>query len=173
MPEKKAQPVKVKTTVIEKPVVKKTAVKATTAAAKPKAIATKTAAIKAPTAKAPAAKAKVAVAAKPEVVEVKTPKTVEEPKAVVQPKAVEQPKAVAAVAKPAAKPEPKKVIKGKVLKITLLKSGIGYSKRHKRTLKALGFHHLHQTIEQPDSPSIRGMLALVYHLVRIEEQGTK
>jgi large subunit ribosomal protein L30 len=40
-------------------------------------------------------------------------------------------------------------------------------------LKALGFRHLHQTIEQADCPSIRGMLALVDHLVRIEEQGTK
>ena len=172
MPEKKAQTEKVKTTSTEKPVVKKTVAKTTvakttvakttTAVAKPKAVSPKTTAIK-----APAAKAKVDVAAKSEVVEVKTPKVVEEPKA------VEQPKVVTEITKPAAKPEPKKVIKGKVLKITLVKSGIGYSKRHKKTLKALGFHRLHQTIEQADTPSIRGMLALVAHLVVIEEQGTK
>jgi large subunit ribosomal protein L30 len=161
MPEKKAQTEKVKATVAEKPVVKKTAVKTTTAAAKPKVVSTKTAATKAPAAKAVVAKAKAPVAAKPEIVEVKTTKVIEEPRVAVE------------VTKPAAKPEPKKVLKGKVLKITLIKSGIGYSKRHKKTLKALGFRHLHQTIEQPDSPSIRGMLALVNHLVRIEEQGTK
>jgi large subunit ribosomal protein L30 len=172
MPEKKAQTEKVKTISTEKPAVKKTVAKTTTAVAKPKVVSAKVTATKAPAVKAtatkvPAAKAKVAVAAKPETVEVKTPKVVEEPKA------VEQPKVVTEVTKPAAKPEPKKVIKGKVLKITLVKSGIGYSKRHKKTLKALGFRHLHQTIEQADSPSIRGMLALVAHLVVIEEQGTK
>ncbi len=59
--------------------------------------------------------------------------------------------------------------KGKVLKITLVKSGIGYSKVHKATLRALGFHRLHQTVEQVDSPALRGMLRQVNHLVRIEE----
>ena len=57
----------------------------------------------------------------------------------------------------------------KNVKITLLKSGIGYSKHHKRTLKALGFHHLHETLVKEDSASLRGMLALVNHLVAIEE----
>jgi large subunit ribosomal protein L30 len=161
MPEKKAQTEKVKTTVTEKPAVKKTAAKATTAAAKPKVVSIKTTATKTPVAKAPVAKAKAPVAANPEVVEVKSTKVIEEPRVAME------------VAKPAPKPEPKKVLKGKVLKITLIKSGIGYSKRHKKTLKALGFRHLHQTIEQADSPSIRGMLALVSHLVHIEEQGTK
>ena len=60
--------------------------------------------------------------------------------------------------------------KGKVLKITLVKSGIGYSKVHKATLRALGFHRLHQTVEQVDSPALRGMLRKVNNLVRIEEQ---
>jgi large subunit ribosomal protein L30 len=167
MPEKKAQTEKIKTTGAEKPAIKKAVAKKTTAGAKPKAVSTKTNVTKAPAVKAPAAKAKVAVVAKPEVVEAKTVKVIEKPKV------VEQPKVVTEVIKPAAKPEPKKVVKGKVLKITLVKSGIGYSKRHKKTLKALGFRRLHQTIEQPDSPSIRGMLALVDHLVVIEEQGTK
>ena len=60
--------------------------------------------------------------------------------------------------------------KGKVLRITLVKSGIGYSKVHKATLRALGFHRLHQTVEQVDSPALRGMLRKVNHLVKIEEQ---
>ncbi|HPH98236.1 MAG TPA: 50S ribosomal protein L30 [Anaerolineaceae bacterium] len=58
----------------------------------------------------------------------------------------------------------------KVLKITLLKSAIGYSKRHKATLRALGFHHLNETIRQTDNPAVRGMLYKVAHLVRIEEE---
>ncbi|HVN52737.1 MAG TPA: 50S ribosomal protein L30 [Anaerolineaceae bacterium] len=58
----------------------------------------------------------------------------------------------------------------KTLKITLVKSAIGYSKVHKATLRALGFHKLHQTIEQVDTPALRGMLRKVNHLVRIEEQ---
>jgi len=60
--------------------------------------------------------------------------------------------------------------KENVLRITLLKSGIGYSKRHKATLRALGFHHLHQTVEHVDSPSLRGMLYQVNHLVQIESR---
>jgi large subunit ribosomal protein L30 len=58
----------------------------------------------------------------------------------------------------------------KTLRITLVKSGIGYSVRHKATLRALGFHRLHQTVEHVDSPSLRGMLSKVNHLVVIEEQ---
>ena len=59
--------------------------------------------------------------------------------------------------------------KVKTLRITLLKSAIGYSVTHKATLRALGFHRLHQVIEQPDTPSLRGMLSKVNHLVKIEE----
>ncbi len=60
-------------------------------------------------------------------------------------------------------PEPK------MLRITLVKSAIGYSEKHKATVKALGFHRLHQTVELPDTPSVRGMLLKVNHLVKIEE----
>jgi large subunit ribosomal protein L30 len=56
----------------------------------------------------------------------------------------------------------------KTLRITLVKSGIGYSEKHKATLRALGFHRLHQTVEHKDTPTLRGMLAKVNHLVRIE-----
>ena len=57
----------------------------------------------------------------------------------------------------------------KMLKITLLKSAIGYSERHKATVRALGLRRLHQTVTLADSPSLRGMLMKVNHLVKIEE----
>ena len=64
----------------------------------------------------------------------------------------------------------KKVEKVKKLRITLVKSAIGYSVTHKATVRALGFRRLHQTVEQDDTPVIRGMLSKVNHLVKIEEQ---
>lgn len=59
--------------------------------------------------------------------------------------------------------------KAKILRITLVKSAIGYSVTHKRTVRALGFHHLHQVVEHEDTPALRGMLSKVNHLVKIEE----
>jgi large subunit ribosomal protein L30 len=56
------------------------------------------------------------------------------------------------------------------LRITLVKSAIGYSKQHKATLRALGFHRLHETVRQADTPALRGMLSKVNHLVVIEEE---
>ncbi|HSV86375.1 MAG TPA: 50S ribosomal protein L30 [Levilinea sp.] len=56
------------------------------------------------------------------------------------------------------------------LRITLAKSAIGYSKRHKATIRALGLRRLHQTVEHVDSPTLRGMLLKVNHLLVIEEQ---
>lgn len=58
----------------------------------------------------------------------------------------------------------------KTLRITLVKSGIGYSVRHKATLRALGLRRMNQTVEQVDSPTLRGMLMKVNHLVVVEEQ---
>ena len=58
----------------------------------------------------------------------------------------------------------------KVLRITLIKSGIGYTKRHKATLRALGFHRLHETVRQVDFPALQGMLRKVNNLIRIEEE---
>jgi len=62
----------------------------------------------------------------------------------------------------------------KMLKITLVRSPIGNTERHKATIRALGLHKIGQTVEQPNSLSIRGMIAKVNHLVEIEEvQETK
>lgn len=59
--------------------------------------------------------------------------------------------------------------KVKMLQITLVHSGIGNTVRHKATVRALGLHRLHQTVVHPDSPVVRGMLAKINHLVRIEQ----
>ena len=64
---------------------------------------------------------------------------------------------------------PKTAAKAKILRITLVRSPIGYSKRQKATVRALGLRRMHQTVEQPDTPAVRGMLAKVSHLVRVEE----
>jgi large subunit ribosomal protein L30 len=63
----------------------------------------------------------------------------------------------------------KRSTKANKLKITLIKSPIGYSLRQKRTVRALGLKRLRQTVEQEDTPVIRGMLSKVSHLVVVEE----
>ena len=57
----------------------------------------------------------------------------------------------------------------KVVRVTLVKSAIGYSKVHKGTVRALGLRRLHQTVELVDSPTLRGMLRKVAHLVEVEQ----
>ncbi len=57
----------------------------------------------------------------------------------------------------------------KIVRVTLVKSPIGYNLRQKRTIKALGLHRLHQTVEHVDVPTLRGMLAKVSHLVKVDE----
>lgn len=67
----------------------------------------------------------------------------------------------------AAKRKKKEVL----LRITLTKSPIGYSERQKRTVRALGLRRMNQTVEQRDTPVIRGMIAKVQHLVTVDEVG--
>lgn len=62
------------------------------------------------------------------------------------------------------------VKKEKMVRITLVRSPIGFPKRHKATIRALGLHRLHQTVEHVDSPTLRGMLYLVDRLVVVEKQ---
>ncbi len=57
----------------------------------------------------------------------------------------------------------------KRIRITYSKSAIGYNKEQKRTIAALGLRKLGQTVERPDTPAIRGMIARVVHLVTVEE----
>ncbi len=55
------------------------------------------------------------------------------------------------------------------LRITYVKSGIGYSQKQRATIHALGLRKLHQVVEHDDSPVIRGMINKVAHLVKVEQ----
>ncbi len=59
--------------------------------------------------------------------------------------------------------------KAKVLKITLVRSPIGNTERHKATIRALGLRKIGQSVEQNDSPTVRGMIAKVNHLIQVED----
>ena len=56
----------------------------------------------------------------------------------------------------------------KMIVVRQIKSGIGYSKDQKATLRGLGFRRLNQVVELEDTPAVRGMINKVRHLVRIE-----
>jgi large subunit ribosomal protein L30 len=55
------------------------------------------------------------------------------------------------------------------LKVTQIRSSIGSKPKHRGTLRALGLGRIGKTHTLPDRPEIRGMLARVPHLVRVEE----
>uniref|UniRef100_A0A7C3J682 50S ribosomal protein L30 n=1 Tax=candidate division WOR-3 bacterium TaxID=2052148 RepID=A0A7C3J682_UNCW3 len=55
------------------------------------------------------------------------------------------------------------------LRITQIRSEIDYDKTQKRTIKALGLKKLHHSVIKEDTPSIRGMIEKVKHLVKVEE----
>ena len=57
----------------------------------------------------------------------------------------------------------------KQLKVTYIKSTIGYNKNQAKIIEALGFTKLNQTKIFPDNASIRGSLFHVRHLVKVEE----
>ena len=58
---------------------------------------------------------------------------------------------------------------GKILRITQVKSGIGYKPKAKATLEALGLNKIHQSVEHSDSPQIRGMINVIPYLLKVEE----
>ena len=60
-------------------------------------------------------------------------------------------------------------IKKKKIKITLKKSIIGYNKKQKLTVEALGIRRLHHAVEHTDTPQIRGMINKISHLIDVEE----
>jgi large subunit ribosomal protein L30 len=59
---------------------------------------------------------------------------------------------------------------GATLVVTQVKSGIGTKPKHRGTLRALGLHGIGTSNALPDRPEIRGMIARVPHLVRVEEE---
>ncbi|HEY4600452.1 MAG TPA: 50S ribosomal protein L30 [Cerasibacillus sp.] len=57
----------------------------------------------------------------------------------------------------------------KKIKITLTKSVIGAQKRQLQTVEALGLKKVNESVEKEDTPSVRGMIDKVSHLVTVEE----
>jgi large subunit ribosomal protein L30 len=57
----------------------------------------------------------------------------------------------------------------KTLRITQIRSGIGLPRDQRATVRALGIKRMHDTVEQADTPVIRGMIFKVKHLVKVEE----
>ncbi len=57
----------------------------------------------------------------------------------------------------------------KTLRVTLIRSAIGYSERQKATVRSLGLRKLGQVVEKPDSPVVRGLINKVSHLLQVEE----
>lgn len=57
---------------------------------------------------------------------------------------------------------------GEVVRIRYVKSVDGYSTDQAQTIRSLGFSRLHQIVEKPDTPDVRGMINKVSHLVTIE-----
>jgi len=64
---------------------------------------------------------------------------------------------------------PNKETSGKTLRVTWVKSDIGFTKDQKATIKALGLRRLHQTVEHKDTPAMRGMVKKVIHMLKVEE----
>lgn len=57
----------------------------------------------------------------------------------------------------------------KKLKITLIRSRYGWKPKHREILKGLGLRKIGQTVIRENSPSIKGMIECVKHLVKVEE----
>lgn len=57
----------------------------------------------------------------------------------------------------------------KRLRITWVKSAIGYSREQKETIRTIGLKRLGDQVEREDSPNLRGMVQKVSHLVKVEE----
>ena len=59
--------------------------------------------------------------------------------------------------------------KKSILKITQIRSKIGYKPKAKATLEALGLRKIRQTVELPDIPSVRGMIQKIEYLLKVEK----
>jgi large subunit ribosomal protein L30 len=61
-------------------------------------------------------------------------------------------------------------VPGKKLKITLKKSIIGLSPKQEATVKALGLRRMHQSVSHDDTPTVRGMIAAVPHMLEVNHE---
>ncbi|MBI5668751.1 MAG: 50S ribosomal protein L30 [Chloroflexi bacterium] len=57
----------------------------------------------------------------------------------------------------------------KMLRVTQVRSLIGYEQSQRATVRSLGLRRIRHTVEVPDTPQVRGMLFKVRHLVTVEE----
>jgi large subunit ribosomal protein L30 len=57
----------------------------------------------------------------------------------------------------------------RTLKVTLLKSTIGFNNTQAKTVEGMGLRRIRHTVELPDTPETRGMIHKVRHLVAVEE----
>lgn len=57
----------------------------------------------------------------------------------------------------------------KMLRVTQVRSLIGYEQSQRATVRSLGLRRIRHTVEVPDTPQVRGMLFKVRHLVKVEE----
>ena len=57
----------------------------------------------------------------------------------------------------------------KTIRVTQVKSPIGYERGQRATLRGLGLRRIRHTVEVEDTPSVRGMIAKIPHLVRVED----
>ena len=64
-------------------------------------------------------------------------------------------------------PKAAKATAGKKLRVKQVRSGIGHAQTYRRTLESLGLRHHQQSIVVNDTPSVRGMLIKVRHLVQV------
>ena len=55
------------------------------------------------------------------------------------------------------------------VRLTWVRSDIGYPKDQKATIRAIGFKRLNQTLELPDSPQLRGQINKVKHMLKVED----
>jgi large subunit ribosomal protein L30 len=64
---------------------------------------------------------------------------------------------------------PAKTIEGKKLKITLVKSTIGFDRKQATVAQSMGLRRIGHSVELADTPETRGMILKVRHLVTVEE----
>jgi large subunit ribosomal protein L30 len=57
----------------------------------------------------------------------------------------------------------------KTLKITLVKSPIGFNEKQGRVVQSMGLRRIRHTVELTDTPEVRGMIHKVRHLVEVAE----
>ena len=59
--------------------------------------------------------------------------------------------------------------KKKQIKVTLVRSPIGFQPKHRETVRGLGLKRMHQTVVLEDTPSVRGMVNKIDYMVRMEQ----